>query len=119
MKKLFSTAIAFSFAAMCFTSVANNAAPDASPEAKQAPVAIAAPVAEPAPAVNINGNVVVPEAISQHLAKRFPGRTVQGITREGVTYVVDLGDGLKIRYDNCFNPICYGDHSRDSLSHKH
>lgn len=119
MKKLFSTAIAFSFAAMCFTSVANNAAPDASPEAKQAPATIAAPVAEPAPAVRLTDNVAVPTEIAEHLAKRFPGKSVQGITREGVTYVVDLGDGLHVRYDNCFNPICYGDHSRDCLSHVH
>ncbi len=109
MKKLFSSIVAISLSIAGFNAVAENASPDAYPEAKASATTIeaAAPEAAPAPAVK---NVVVPEAIAKHLALRFPNETVQGITREGVTYVVDLGDGLHIRYDNCFNPVCYGVH---------
>ncbi|MDE5585411.1 MAG: hypothetical protein K2I92_03600, partial [Muribaculaceae bacterium] len=74
-----------------------------------------APVAAPAPAVKVAPEVVVPEEIVEHLALRFPGNTVYGVTREGVTYVVDLGNGLHIRYDNCYNPVCYGDHDHDCM----
>ena len=91
--------------------MAEAASPDAAPEAKPAPTPTAAPA--PAPAVRISSNVVVPEEIVEHLTLRFPGSTVYGITREGVTYVVDLGNGLHIRYDNCFNPVCYGHHEHE------
>lgn len=111
MKKLFSSIVALSFAVAGFNAVAENAYPDASPEANPAPAAVEAPA--PAPAVNTTSNVVVPEEIVEHLALRFPGTTVYGITREGVTYVVDLGEGLHIRYDNCFNPVCYGVHNHE------
>lgn len=111
MKKLFSSIVALSFAVAGFNAVAENAYPDASPEANPAPAAVEAPA--PAPAVNTASNVVVPEEIVEHLALRFPGSTVYGITREGVTYVVDLGEGLHIRYDNCFNSVCYGVHNHE------
>ena len=111
MKKLFSSIVALSFAVAGFNAAAENAYPDASPEANPAPAAVEAPA--PAPAVRAASNVVVPEEIAEHIALRFPGSTVYGITREGVTYVVDLGDGLHIRYDNCFNPVCYGVHNHD------
>ena len=109
MKKLFSSIVALSFAVAGFSAAAENASPDAAPEAKAAPVEAPAP----APAVKVASNVVVPQEIVDHLALRFPGSTVYGITREGVTYVVDLGDGLHIRYDNCFNPVCYGVHDHE------
>ncbi len=108
MKKLFSSIVAISLSIVGFNAVAETASPDAKPEAKAAPATVEAPA--PAPAVS---KVVVPEAIADHLALRFPGYEVQGITREGVTYVVDLGDGLHIRYDNCFNPVCYGVHDHE------
>lgn len=111
MKKLFSTLVAFTFAVTGFTAAAENALPDASPEAKPAATTISAP--EAAPAVNNAFKVEVPEQIAEHIAVRFPGYDVKGITREGVTYVVDLGDGLHIRYDNCFNPVCYGVHDHE------
>ena len=111
MKKLFTSIFALSFAIACFNSAAETAYPDAAPEANPAPATVEAPA--PAPAVRASSNVVVPEEIVEHLSIRFPGSTVYGITREGVTYVVDLGDGLHIRYDNCFNPVCYGDHSHE------
>ncbi len=111
MKKLFTSFVALSFAVAGFNAIAENASPDASPEANPAPAAVEAPV--PAPAVSATSNVVVPEEIASHLALRFPDSTVYGITREGVTYVVDLGDGLHIRYDNCFNPVCYGVHNHE------
>lgn len=108
MKKLFSSIVALSFAFVGFNAVAETASPDASSEAKSATAAVEAPA--PAPAVKAASGVEVPEMIAEHLSVRFPGETVYGITREGVTYVVDLGDGLHIRYDNCFNPVCYGVH---------
>ena len=111
MKKLFTSIVALSFAFAGFNAAAETASPDASPEAK--PVASSVEAPAPAPAVKSASNVVVPELISEHLALRFPGETVYGITREGVTYVVDLGDGLHVRYDNCFNPVCYGVHDHD------
>ena len=111
MKKLFSSIVALSLSVAAFTAVAENASPDASPEAKPVAAPVEAPA--PAPAVKVASNVVVPEAIVEHLSIRFPGETVYGITREGVTYVVDLGDGLHIRYDNCFNPVCYGVHDHN------
>lgn len=58
------------------------------------------------------------EPIRTHLDARFPGKTVQGVTREGHTYVVDLGQGQHIRYDNCGNPVCYGTHG-DDCNHCH
>ncbi len=112
MKKLFSSIVALSFAVAGFNAVAENAYPDAAPEANPAPAEVSAPA--PAPAVRTVSKVNVPQPISDHLALRFPGETVEGISREGVTYVVDLGDGLHIRYDNCFNPICYGVHDHES-----
>ncbi len=108
MKKLFSSIVAISLSIVGFNAVAENASPDAMPEAKAAPATVEAPA--PAPAAS---NVVVPQEIADHLALRFPGYKVQGITREGVTYVVDLGNGLHIRYDNCFNPVCYGVHDHN------
>ena len=111
MKKLFSSIAAISLSIVGFNAVAENASPDASPEAKASPATVEAPA--PAPAVSTVEIVEVPQLIAEHLALRFPGETVEGITREGVTYVVDLGDGLHIRYDNCFNPICYGVHNHE------
>ena len=111
MKKLFSSIVALSLSIVAFNAVAENASPDASPEAKATPATVEAPA--PAPVVSTAGIVEVPQLIAEHLALRFPGETVEGITREGVTYVVDLGDGLHIRYDNCFNPICYGVHNHE------
>ena len=111
MKKLFTSFVALSFAVAGFNALAETASPDALPEANPAPAALEAPA--PAPAVKAVSNVVVPEEIAEHLALRFPGSTVYGITREGVTYVVDLGNGLHIRYDNCFNPVCYGVHNHE------
>ncbi|MDE5813944.1 MAG: hypothetical protein K2H72_06640 [Muribaculaceae bacterium] len=113
MKKLFTSFVALSFAVAGFTALAENASPDASPEANPAPATLEAPAPTPAPAVRTASNVVVPEEIVEHIALRFPGSTVYGITREGVTYVVDLGDGLHLRYDNCFNPVCYGYHNHE------
>ncbi|MDE6648969.1 MAG: hypothetical protein K2K45_03465 [Muribaculaceae bacterium] len=113
MKKLFSSIIALSFAVAGFNAVAENAYPDASPEASPASATVSTPAPEPSAAVKADGKVEVPQLIAEHLAIRFPNETVQGITREGVTYVVDLGDGLHIRYDNCFNPVCYGVHNHD------
>lgn len=111
MKKLFSSIVALSFAIATFSAAAESASPDASPEATPTPAAAEAPA--PAPAVLVSSGVQVPELIQEHLALRFPGSTVYGITREGVTYVVDLGNGLHIRYDNCFNPVCYGVHDHN------
>ena len=113
MKKLFTSIVALTFVMTGFSAMAETASPDASPEASPTPASVAAPT--PAPAVKIAPNVVVPEEIAEHLALRFPGKTVYGITREGVTYVVDLGNGLHIRYDNCFNPVCYGAHDHDCM----
>lgn len=113
MKKLFTSFIALSFAVAGFNAVAVNASPDASPEARPASTSVEAPAPEPAAAVKATSNVEVPQVIAEHLALRFPGASVKGITREGVTYVVDLGDGLHIRYDNCFNPVCYGEHNHN------
>ncbi|MBD5275513.1 MAG: hypothetical protein HDS37_05375 [Bacteroides sp.] len=113
MKKLFSTLAAISFAITGFNAAAECASPDASPEANPAPATVEAPAPEPAPAVNVASNVVIPQEIANHIALRFPGSTVYGITREGVTYVVDLGNGLHLRYDNCYNPVCYGVHNHD------
>ena len=115
MKKLFTSIVALSFAIAGFNSVAETAYPDASPEASPAPVAIEAPAPTPvpSPAVKIASNVEVPQEIVEHLTVRFPGETVYGISREGVTYVVDLGNNLHIRYDNCFNPVCYGMHNHN------
>ncbi|MDE6380662.1 MAG: hypothetical protein K2L11_09330 [Muribaculaceae bacterium] len=113
MKKLFTSFVALSFAVVGFTALAENASPDASPEANPAPATLEAPAPAPAPAVRTASNIVVPEEIVEHIALRFPGSTVYGITREGVTYVVDLGDGLHLRYDNCFNPVCYGYHNHE------
>ena len=113
MKKLFSTFAAISFAIAGLSASAATASPDASPEANPVPAAVEAPAPEPAPAVLAASNVAVPQEIANHLALRFPGKDVKGITREGVTYVVDLGNGLHVRYDNCFNPICYGHHEHD------
>ena len=111
MKKLFTSIVALSFAVTGINAMA--ASPDASPEARPAAAPAEAPAPEPAPAVIAEPDVEVPMAIAEHLALRFPGETVEGITREGVTYVVDLGDGLHIRYDNCFNPVCYGIHDHE------
>ncbi|MDE6193814.1 MAG: hypothetical protein K2M83_07500 [Muribaculaceae bacterium] len=112
MKKLFTSFVALSLAVVGFNALAETSAtPDAAPEAN--PVAMEAPAPEQAPAVN--PGVEVPQAISEHLALRFPGKSVQGVTREGVTYVVDLGNGLHIRYDNCYNPVCYGAHDHDCM----
>ena len=111
MKKLFTSIVAISLSIAGFNALAENASPDASPEAKASAAAVATP--EPASAVTNAVNPEVPKAIADHLALRFPGYDVQGITREGVTYVVDLGDGLHIRYDNCFNPVCYGVHNHE------
>ncbi len=108
MKKLFTSIAAISLSIVGFTAMAESASPDASPEAKATPATVEAPVPVPAPAPAVKTDV--PQAIADHIALRFPGYQVQGITREGVTYVVDLGDGLHIRYDNCFNPVCYGVH---------
>lgn len=113
MKKLFSSIVALSFAIATFSAAAESASPDASPEATPTPAAAEAPAPAPAPAVLVSSGVQVPELIQEHLALRFPGSTVYGITREGVTYVVDLGNGLHIRYDNCFNPVCYGVHDHN------
>ncbi|MDE5793573.1 MAG: hypothetical protein K2I08_02520 [Muribaculaceae bacterium] len=111
MKKLFSSIVAISLSIVGFNAMAESSAyPDASPEAKASPAPVAAPSPAPVPA---SSSIEIPQAISEHLALRFPGSTVYEITREGVTYVVDLGDGLHIRYDNCFNPVCYGDHSHE------
>lgn len=112
MKKLFTSIVALSFVIAGFNAAAETASPDASPEAKPAATSVEAPA--PAQVVKATSNVIIPEQIAEHLALRFPGETVYGITREGVTYVVDLGDGLHIRYDNCFNPVCYGIHDHDS-----
>ncbi len=112
MKKLFTSIFALTFAVAGFNALAESASPDASPEARPAEATLEAPAPAPAPAPAVS-NVVVPQAIADHLALRFPGETVQGITREGVTYVVDLGNGKHIRYDNCFNPVCYGYHNHD------
>ncbi|MDE6017698.1 MAG: hypothetical protein K2G85_02670 [Muribaculaceae bacterium] len=116
MKKLFSTIVALSLTAVGFTAAAENSS-EATPEANpgESAVCTQAPEATPAvsPAVAPSVTVEVPELIAEHLSVRFPGSTVYGITREGVTYVVDLGDGLHIRYDNCFNPVCYGVHNHD------
>lgn len=107
MKKLFTSIFALSLSIAGISAMAETASPDASAEAKAEPVTVEVPaVATPAEAE-------LPEAIANHLALRFPGETVKGITREGVTYVVDLGDGLHIRYDNCFNPVCYGVHNHE------
>ena len=113
MKKVFTSIVALSFAVAGINAMAASASPDASPEAKPAPVPAEAPAPEPAPAVIAEPDVEVPQAIADHLALRFPGEVVEGISREGVTYVVDLGEGLHIRYDNCFNPICYGVHNHE------
>ncbi len=113
MKKLFTSIFALSLSIVGINAMAASASPDASPEPKASPAPYEAPAPAPAPAVSIDEGVEVPEAIASHLALRFPGETVQGITREGVTYVVDLGDGLHIRYDNCFNPVCYGYHNHE------
>ncbi len=109
MKKLFTSIAAISLSIVGFTAMAESASPDASPEAKATPATVEAPVPAPAPAVKTE----VPQAIADHIALRFPGYQVQGISREGVTYIVDLGDGLHIRYDNCFNPVCYGVHDHN------
>ena len=110
MKKLFSSIVAISLSVAGFNAMAENASPDASPEARPAESTVAAPAEAPVARVV---KPVVPQEIADHIALRFPGYEVQGITREGVTYVVDLGDGLHIRYDNCFNPVCYGVHNHD------
>ena len=110
MKKLFSSIVAISLSVVGFNAVAENASPDASPDARPAESTVAAPSEAPAAKVL---RPVVPQEIADHIALRFPGYDVQGITREGVTYVVDLGDGLHIRYDNCFNPVCYGVHNHE------
>ncbi len=110
MKKLFTSIFALTFAVAGFNALAESASPDASPEARPAEATLEAPAPAPAPAVS---NVVVPQAIADHLALRFPGETVQGITREGVTYVVDLGNGKHIRYDNYCNTVCYGYHNHE------
>ncbi len=111
MKKLFSSIVAISLSIAGFNAMAENASPDASPEAKASATTVEAAAPEATPAVRTA--VEVPQQIADHLALRFPGQTVQGITREGVTYVVDLGNGQHIRYDNCFNPVCYGYHNHD------
>lgn len=111
MKKLFTSIVALSFAFAGFTSMAENASPDAYPASDPAPGNVEAPA--PAPAVKTASEAAVPQEITEHLALRFPGSTVYGITREGVTYVVDLGNGLHVRYDNCFNPVCYGVHDHE------
>ncbi len=109
MKKLFTSIFALSLSIEGINTKEETASPDASAEAKAEPVTVEAP----APTVATPAVAEVPEAIANHLALRFPGETVKGITREGVTYVVDLGDGLHIRYDNCFNPVCYGVHNHE------
>lgn len=113
MKKLFTSIVALSLSFVAINAMAASASPDASPEAKATPEPAAVPAPAPAPAVIVDQVVEVPEAIANHIALRFPGEKIKGITREGVTYVVDLGDGLHIRYDNCFNPVCYGVHNHE------
>ena len=113
MKKLFSSIVAISLSIVGFNAVAENAYPDASPEAKPSSTTVEATAPVEAPAVRTVTNVEVPQMIADHIALRFPGYEVQGITREGVTYVVDLGNGLHLRYDNCFNPVCYGYHNHE------
>ncbi len=113
MKKTFTTIVALAFAVAGFTAAA-SVSPDASPEAKPAKSSVEAPAPVAAPEVVVVENITVPAPIMDHLAAHFPGSTVEGISREGLTYVVDLGDNLHVRYDNAFNPICYGDHSHDA-----
>ena len=113
MKKLFSTIAAISFAIAGFNATAATASPDASPEPRPAETIAEVTALEAAPALRTASDVEIPKSIADHLALRFPGQKVKGITREGVTYVVDLGDGLHIRYDNCFNPVCYGVHNHE------
>ena len=113
MKKFFALMIACSFAVMSANAKTSDAAPDASPEAQPAEAAVAAPEPAPAPAVVVDNGIEVPQAITDHLGLRFPGHEVQGVVREGHTYVVDLGNGLHIRYDNCCNPVCYGVHTHN------
>lgn len=112
MKKLFFSIVALSLSFVGFNAAAETASPDAKPEAKATPATVEAPAPTPAPASAVS-NIVVPQAIADHIALRFPGHEVMGITREGVTYVVDLGNGLRVRYDNCFNPVCYGVHNHN------
>ncbi len=111
MKKLFTSIFALTLAVAGFNTVAENASPDASPEARPAEATLESPAPAPAQAAAVKAEV--PQEIADHIALRFPGYQVQGITREGVTYVVDLGNGLHIRYDNCFNPVCYGVHNHN------
>lgn len=113
MKKTFTTIVALAFAVTGFTAFA-SVSPDASPEAKPAKAAVEAPAPVASPEISIADGVVVPVMIVEHLTTRFPGSSVEGISREGLTYVVDLGNGHHIRYDNAYNPICYGDHSHDA-----
>lgn len=110
MKKIFALMIACAFA-MASAYAEETANPEATPEATPSEAVAPAPEAAPAaaPAVRFD----VPQSITEHLNLRFPGREVKGMTREGVTYLIDLGDGDHVRYDACFNPICYGDHSHD------
>lgn len=110
MKKLFSSIVAVSLSIIGINAFAEeSASPEATPDANPTEATVSAPE-KAAPVANV-GKMEVPEIIVKHIDKRFPGRTIKGVTREGVTYVVDLGDGLHIRYDNCCNPICYGIHN--------
>ncbi len=72
-----------------------------------------APAPEAAPAQAVVSGFEVPDMIAEHLSVRLPGSTVKGIVREGATYYVDLGNGSHVRYDACFNPICYGHHDHE------
>ncbi|MBD5278633.1 MAG: hypothetical protein HDS32_05290 [Bacteroides sp.] len=113
MKTFFTLMVACSFGILSASAnEMTDAYPDASPEANPAAVAIAEPAPAPVAAVAIRPEV--PKAIADHINQRFPGQEVDKVTREGVTYVVYLHDGTHLRYDNCFNPICYGDHSHEN-----
>lgn len=109
MKRNITLAAAFALAfassvVLAETTTESVAEPSEAPV--EAPAVVLAEVA-PAPAIEI------PADIQSHLDKRFPGSTVYGITREGHTYLVDLGNGQHVRYDNCCNPVCYGDHTHE------
>lgn len=99
------------FALALGTSIAMaDAKPEATPDPATVPVeapAEAPAEAAPAPAIEI------PADIQSHIDDRFAGSEIKGITREGHTYVVELGDGSHVRYDNCCNPVCYGYHNHE------
>lgn len=121
MKKMFSFMLACTFACLS----AGAATPDnvvTTDEANSQEVQLTAHTSVPIKAM-VNSYVTyggddytsteIIDPIKTHLNKRFAGREVKGVTREGHTYLVDLGDGLHVRYDNCGNPVCYGNHNHD------